>query len=148
MNEDREQMLARIIAGADLERVQLASDLIQQGWPLWRIREHLDWLDNAKSPPEKPPTRVTVPSIARPKEDSRLQPASFQSSGEISVLAASSQSSGEISVIDASSQSPGEISVIAVSSQSSGEITAMASSSQSSGEIAAMAGPKHANLPV
>lgn len=122
MNVDRQRMLARIMAGADPERVQLASELVHQGWPLWRVREHLDWLDNAKSAPDRHPPPVGTTAVAQPDEDSQIRAASSQSSGEINVMAASS-------------------------SQSSGEINAIAPSSQSSGEIKVMAGPEHADLP-
>jgi len=135
MNEVREQMLERIMAGTDPERVRLVSDLVQQGWPLWRVRDHLDWLDNAKSAPEGQPTPVSATAVAQPEEISLNHAASSQSSGEIIVMAASS------------SQSSGEVNAIVDSSQSSGEIKVMAGSSQSSGEIIAMAGPEHAILP-
>ncbi len=95
-DDDRERMLVRIMAGADPERVRLTAELIQQGWPLWRVREHLDWLDSAKSAPERQPTRVSASAVALPEEDSQIQAASSQSSGEINTMAASSQSSGEI----------------------------------------------------
>ena len=127
-------MLARIMAGTDPEKVRLVAALIQQRWPIWRVREHLDWLENAKPVRERQPTRVIAPAVAQAEEDSQLQAASAQSSGEIQVVAPSSQSSGEITAMPSTSQSSGEIKV-------------MASSSQSSGEIKCTGEPEHAVLP-